>query len=52
VLGARRTNRLERLTAKICAAGGAAAYRALDVTNLEDVQSFAEFTLKKLGIGE
>jgi len=47
VLGARRTDRLEKLAAEIRSAGGAAEYRALDVTNLADVQGFAEFALKK-----
>ena len=47
VLGARRTERLEKLAAEIRAAGGTAEYRALDVTNLADVQAFADFALKK-----
>src|SRR5437762_13498222 len=47
VLGARRTDRLEKLAAEIRAAGGTAEYRALDVTNLADVQPFTEFALKK-----
>ena len=47
VLGARRTDRLEKLAAEIRAAGGTAEYRALDVTNLADVQAFADFALKK-----
>jgi len=47
VLGARRTDRLEKLAGEIRSAGGAAEYRALDVTNLADVQGFAEFALKK-----
>jgi NADP-dependent 3-hydroxy acid dehydrogenase YdfG len=47
VLGARRTDRLEKLAAEIRSAGGTAEYRALDVINLPDVQAFAEFALKK-----
>ena len=47
VLGARRTNRLEKLAAEIRAAGGTAECRALDVTNLADMQAFAEFALKR-----
>ena len=47
MLGARRTDRLEKLAAEIRAAGGTAEYRALDVTNLADVQTFTEFALKK-----
>lgn len=46
VLGARRTDRLEKLAAEIRAAGGTADYRALDVTSLEDTQAFADFALK------
>ena len=45
--GARCTDRLEKLAAEIHAAGGTAEYRALDVTNLADVQTFTEFALKK-----
>ena len=47
VLGARRTGRLEKLAAEIRAAGSTAEYRALDVTNLADVQAFADCALKK-----
>ena len=47
VLGARCTDRLEKLAAEIRAVGGTAEYRALDVTNLADVQTFTEFALKK-----
>lgn len=49
VLGARRTDRLEALTKAITAEGGSARYRALDVTRLEDVQSFVDFTLGAFG---
>ncbi len=42
VLGARCTGRLEKLAAEIRAAGGTPEYRALDVTNLADVQAFAD----------
>jgi NADP-dependent 3-hydroxy acid dehydrogenase YdfG len=41
VLGARRTDRLETLVADIRAAGGSAEFRALDVTDADDVQAFA-----------
>lgn len=40
MLGARRTDRLERIAAEIRAAGGTARFRALDVARLEDVQAF------------
>ena len=49
VLGARRTDRLEKITAEISADGGTAEYRALDVTNLADMQAFADFALKSFG---
>jgi NADP-dependent 3-hydroxy acid dehydrogenase YdfG len=47
VLGARRIDRLDRLASEIGAAGGTANYRALDVTNLENVQSFVDFARDK-----
>lgn len=49
VLGARRTERLEKLTDSIRASGGTAEYRALDVTSLADTQAFADFALQKFG---
>ena len=49
VLGARRTDRLERLVAEITAAGGSARCRALDVTRLEDVQAFVAFAQAEYG---
>lgn len=45
IIGARRTDRLEALTETIRAEGGMADYRALDVTNLEDMQAFANFAI-------
>jgi len=49
VLGARRTDRLEKLAAEIRAAGGSAVYRKLDVTDLADVRAFAEFARQTHG---
>jgi NADP-dependent 3-hydroxy acid dehydrogenase YdfG len=49
VLGARRTERLQKTAADIRAAGGTAEFRALDVANRGDVQSFANFALEKFG---
>jgi NADP-dependent 3-hydroxy acid dehydrogenase YdfG len=49
VLGARRTERLQKIAADIRAAGGTAEFRALDVANRGDVQSFANFALEKFG---
>lgn len=49
VLGARRTDRLEKLVSDIRAEGGSAEYRALDVTSLEDTQSFISFAKETFG---
>ncbi len=49
VLGARRTDRLEKIAAEIRAAGGAAEFRALDVVNRADVAAFANFAKDKFG---
>ncbi len=43
VVGARRTERLEKLAGGIKAKGGEAAFRAVDVTKRQDVQAFVEF---------
>ena len=49
VLGARRTDRLQKLAEHIRASGGVVEFRALDVTNLADTQAFADFALKTFG---
>jgi NADP-dependent 3-hydroxy acid dehydrogenase YdfG len=49
VLGARRTDRLEKLTAEIRGAGGIVEFKAVDVARLSDVQALADFALKKFG---
>lgn len=49
LLGARRTERLERIVADIVAAGGIAEARALDVTRREDMQAFAAHALARFG---
>jgi len=49
VLGARRTERLEKIVAEIREAGGTAEFRALDVANRADVQAFADFARRKFG---
>ncbi|WP_334187191.1 SDR family oxidoreductase [Noviherbaspirillum sp.] len=49
VMGARRTDRLESLSADIRANGGSARYRALDVTRLEDMQGFVDFAQAEFG---
>ena len=49
VLGARRTERLEKLAGEIRAAGGTAEYRRLDVTDREDFAGFVAFAEEKFG---
>ena len=49
VLGARRTDRLERIVAEIAAAGGSAAWTRLDVTDRADVAAFVGFARRRFG---
>jgi NADP-dependent 3-hydroxy acid dehydrogenase YdfG len=49
VLGARRTERLEKIAADIRKSGGTAEFRALDVANRADVAAFAHFAREKFG---
>jgi NADP-dependent 3-hydroxy acid dehydrogenase YdfG len=49
LLGARRTDRLEKIVAEIRAAGGTAECCTLDVTSLEDMKAFVAFAVEKLG---
>jgi NADP-dependent 3-hydroxy acid dehydrogenase YdfG len=49
LMGARRTERLERIVGDIAAKGGAARALALDVTSLEDVQAFAAYAVANFG---
>jgi len=49
VLGARRTDRLEKIVAEIRQAGGTAEFRKLDVTDRADVQAFVDFARQKFG---
>ena len=49
VLGARRTDRLERLVGEIEAAGGTAIYQALDVTDRASVAAFVEAAVERFG---
>jgi len=49
VLGARRVDRLEALASTIQAAGGSVRIRALDVTQRDDVQAFADFAIAEFG---
>ena len=47
VLGARRTDRLERIAGDINASCGRAEFRALDVTDRKDVQDFIDFAVTR-----
>jgi NADP-dependent 3-hydroxy acid dehydrogenase YdfG len=49
VLGARRTERLEKLAAEINAKGGAARFKALDVTSRESTEAFVAFAKAEFG---
>jgi NADP-dependent 3-hydroxy acid dehydrogenase YdfG len=49
VLGARRTDRLEKIAAEIRAAGGTAEFRRLDVADRADVSAFVAFACEKFG---
>ncbi|PRH84232.1 oxidoreductase [Labrys okinawensis] len=49
VIGARRTDRLEKLAAAIAANGGEVRVRALDVTSQAEVASFAGFARQAFG---
>lgn len=49
VLGARRTDRLERLAAAINAEGGSASVFALDVTSEDSMKEFVGFAVEKHG---
>lgn len=49
VLGARRTERLERIASDITTAGGTARTRRLDVTDRDDVAAFAQSALDEFG---
>ncbi|WP_437312813.1 SDR family oxidoreductase [Sorangium sp. So ce385] len=49
VVGARRTDRLEKLASAIRAEGGTVELRALDVTRRQDVADFVEFARAKFG---
>ncbi|MET0364838.1 MAG: SDR family oxidoreductase [Sphingobium sp.] len=49
MLGARRTDRLEKLAAEIVAAGGVAQFRPLDVTDRSDFEAFIAATGQAFG---
>ncbi len=49
VLGARRTQKLEKIVEDIRASGGTAEFKAVDVSNREDVKAFIHFAKEKFG---
>ncbi|MBD2098576.1 SDR family oxidoreductase [Trichocoleus sp. FACHB-591] len=49
VLGARRTEKLEKIAEEIRKQGGTAEFKALDVTDREDVKAFIHFAKDKFG---
>ncbi|MGB3760398.1 MAG: SDR family oxidoreductase [Rivularia sp. (in: cyanobacteria)] len=49
VLGARRTQKLENIVEAIRVQGGTAEYKALDVTDREDMKAFIHFAKDKFG---
>ncbi len=49
VLGARRTERLEKLVTEIRTQGGTAEFMTLDVTKQRDVEEFINYTVKRYG---
>jgi len=49
VIGARRVDRLEVLASSIRSEGGSVEYHALDVTQLEDMQTIVELALSRYG---
>ncbi len=49
VLGARRTEKLEKIVEDIRSNGGTAEFKAVDVTNRQDMKAFIHFALDKFG---
>jgi NADP-dependent 3-hydroxy acid dehydrogenase YdfG len=49
VLGARRTDKLKSIVEDLQARGGDVRYRALDVTQLDDMKSFVDFAASEFG---
>jgi len=49
VLGARRTEKLEKLVEEIHASGGVAEFKAVDVTHREDMKAFVHFAKDTFG---
>jgi NADP-dependent 3-hydroxy acid dehydrogenase YdfG len=49
VLGARRTEKLEQIVAEIRSTGGTAEFKAVDVTDRENMKAFVHFAKDKFG---
>lgn len=49
IIGARRTDRLEKLVAELRAQGATAEFAALDVTSRNSVQDFVRFAVERFG---
>ena len=49
LLGARRTDRLQKIVTEIRERGGIAEYRSVDVANRDDVNAFVAFAVEKFG---
>jgi NADP-dependent 3-hydroxy acid dehydrogenase YdfG len=49
VLGARRTEKLAQIVKEIRSTGGTAEFKAVDVTNREDMKAFIHFAKDKFG---
>jgi NADP-dependent 3-hydroxy acid dehydrogenase YdfG len=49
LLGARRTDRLEKLVSEIRASGGTAEFKPLDVADLTSMRSFGDYALETFG---
>ena len=49
VLGARRTEKLEKLVEEIYASGGTAEFKAVDVTHREEMKAFIHFAKDTFG---
>ncbi|WP_193200284.1 SDR family oxidoreductase [Nostoc sp. MG11] len=47
VLGARRTEKLEKIVKNICSSGGIAEFKAVDVTDRQDMKAFIHFAKEK-----
>ena len=49
VLGARRTDRLEKLASALNGEGGSAVYQSLNVAHLDQMESFIDLAVSRFG---